>query len=208
MLFISRPHGEPVGPVDHHLHDPNIYFHWRKSCWPPCCSWMAKGNYRMKRLPPLVPALDCGTWLWWRSISWECAPPGDQHLLQTAAGDIHEREELLLEYLAKSLRDFFFLCFSWYNLNMSRGSLWSQQQLPQTPEKSWPGTVSYTEFTSPTKLGKFVFLWWVIATASAAIKKITACSPSPLSPKSNIGAALLALGKRFWKPCFVTDLQE
>lgn len=130
MLVISRLHGEPVGPVNHHLHDPNIYFHWRKSCWPPCCSWMVKGNYRMQRLPPLVPALDCGTWLWWRSISWECAPPGDQHLLQTAAGDIHEREELLLEYLAKSLCDFFFFA--------SAGITWIWVEVSSDPNNSSP----------------------------------------------------------------------
>lgn len=207
MIFISRLHGEPVGPVNHHLHDPNIYFHWRKACWPPCCSWMVKGNYRMKRLPPLVPALDCDTWLWWRSISWMCTSRGSAPAPDSCRGHPRERGASPGIFSQEPMW-FFFLCFSWYNLNMSRGILWSQQQLPQTPEKSWPGTVSYTELTSPTKLGKFVFLWWVIATASAAIRRITACSPSPLSHKSNIGAALLALGKRFWKPCFVTDLQE
>lgn len=64
------------------------------------------------------------------------------------------REELLLEYLAKGLCDLFFI-FHLVNLSMSRGILWSQKTVPQAPEKN---AGSYTELTSPTKLGKLVFL--------------------------------------------------
>lgn len=191
VLFISRPHGEPVGCY-HHLHYLNIYCHYRKACWAPCCSWMVKGNHKMQRLPPFVPVLGCDTWLW--CTSWECAHPGDQHLLQTAAGDTHG---------IFSQEWFFFLCFSWCNLNMSRGILWCQQQLPQAPEQSWSGTVSYTELTSPTKLGELLFLWWVIATPSAAIKELTACSLSPFLLRAILVLLFLLWANIFEKPFFL-----
>lgn len=65
------------------------------------------------------------------------------------------REKLLLEYLAKGLYDLFFLCFSWWTWVWAEVSS-DPKTSSQAPEKG--SSVSYTELTSPTKLGKLVFL--------------------------------------------------
>lgn len=136
---------------------------------------------------------------------------GEQHPLQTAArgrwaaGITHERKWLLLSDLSKCL--FFALA--------SITSIWAEVSSDCNniaPPNTWEELIWHFELCRACQShreARFLLAHtgdcvvgncYAQLRSYAAIKKVTACSPSPLSPKSNTAAAFL--GYKLWANIF------